>query len=291
MLGERELALLVALAEHKILSTDQIAALFYDSVRRAQQILSELRSDELIETFRWRTRAREPDRHYLTSRGATLTARPLGCRVAALGALPRSPAHARSLMPHRSGVNAFFCGLVAVTLERPGFGLAVWGDEHRVRTPYGEVQPDGFGRLLHPGGVTDFYFEYDLATEHRDALVGKFTNYLRVASHWEHPDDRPFPSVLFVVPGDDRELDLLRFLGRAIQRWNPQRAATAHVPFYCSTVTRVRHKTPLGAVWRPMLQRPATRLRMDELPAVEDRSGYDLDECLGRRWRRSGVHA
>lgn len=288
VLGERELAVLVALAEHKILSTSQIELLFYDSPRRAQQMLFELRSHGLIHTFTWRgAGTREADRHCLSGEGARYGARSLGVRVRDLGDLPKSEAHAKRLMPHRSGVNAFFCGLVVATLGRPGYGLQCWTDEHKLRTPYGEVQPDGFGRLLHPGGANEFYFEYDLSTEHRAALRTKFLNYLRVASHWEDPDGEPFPSVLFVVPGEDRELDLLRTLLKAVGGWDAAQAQTARLPFYCSTVTRVR-SGPLGPVWRDMLQRPAKRLRLDEVAAI-DGSGFDLSECLGRRWRRTGA--
>lgn len=284
--GAREFAVLVALAEHKILATSQIAVLLFRSERSTQRILGVLRSAGSIESFAWRETAREADRHFLTPPGAQLVASHLGCRVAALGAMPRDEDHARALMPHRSGVNAFFCGLVEQTLGRPGYGLETWTDEHKVRTPYGEVQPDGFGRLLHAGGATEFYFEYDRSTENRASLLTKFTSYLRIASTWQSIDDRPFPSVLFVVTKDDRELALLKALLAATGRWNPTRATSGRLPLYCSTVARLKSKGHLGAVWRDMLASSA-RLRLDELATI-DGSAYDLSACLGRRWQKPG---
>jgi hypothetical protein len=263
--------------------TKQTALLFYESERSAQRGLFELRSSGLIHTFAWRAgRARESGRHYMSALGARLVARRLRVDVHSLGKLPQNQRHAEELMPHRSGVNAFFCGIVASTVERPGWGLESWIDERQVRTPFSTVQPDGLGRLRHPAGATEFYFEYDLSTEHRKALVTKFVSYLRVASNWEQPDGHPFPSALFVVPGDHRELDLLQLLFRAIRAWDAAKAGTARLPFYCSTVSRVRGAKHLGPAWRHMLERPAKRLRLDELPTI-DANGYDVADCLGRR--------
>ena len=289
VLGDREFALLLALAEHNVLSTEQIQMLFFNSQRRCQQVLFDLRSRGFINTFCWRSsRAREVDRHYLAPAGAQVLARHLGCGTRDLGDVPADDAAAAKRMAHRSGVNAFFCGIVSQTLTRAVYGLECWTDEHKVTTAFGEVQPDGFGRLLHPGGATEFYFEYDLSTEHRRSLIDKFAKYLRVATHWESIDGRPFPSVLFVVPGDHRELHLLKALLAAVNQWDPSRVRTTHPPLYCSTVTRLRVKGHLGPVWRDMLVRGASRLRLDELPAI-DGSEYDLDDCLGRRWRRPGA--
>ncbi|MGH2373263.1 MAG: recombinase family protein [bacterium] len=82
-----------------------------------------------------------------------------------MGAL--GPRQASKFMLHRTGVNRIFCDLCRLTLMRPGWGVETWRDEHKLRTPYGEVQPDSFGRLLHPGDAAEFYFEYDAGTEHR----------------------------------------------------------------------------------------------------------------------------
>jgi hypothetical protein len=281
-LCERELTVLLALAEHKIFSTDQIQTLFCDSERTTQRVLHQLRREELISSFEWRStsRRRDPDRHFLTPAGLALVALLRGCRVAELGKIPTSRETAASIIRHRSGVNRFFCDLVTLTRERPGYGVETWRDEHKLKTSFGEVQPDSFGRLLYPGGAVEFYFEYDLGTEHRKVLIDKFAHYQRIASTWDALDEKPFPSVLFVCPKDDRELELLRTAMRAVAEWDPEDASTASFPFYCTTVVRLRNHGQLGSIWRDMFGRNE-RLRLDELPSI-DASAYDVRDCLGR---------
>lgn len=285
-LDERELAILRALAEHKVLATDQIELLFFDSDRSAQRVLRELRTNGLVDYFEYRTsaRTRDPNRHYLTFAGAKLVASIQQCRVASLGALV-DPRRAAQFMPHRSGVNRFFCDLVRHALMRSGFGVETWRDEHKLRTPFGEVQPDSFGRLLLPDGAVEFYFEYDNATERRGYLEDKFAGYLRIASRWRSLDGKPFPNVLFVTTKDDREHGLLTALLRATQRWHAQRARSAMFPFYCTTVARLAKRGQLGAVWRDMFVPHQQRLRLDQLPTV-DADPYRLEDCLGRRFSK-----
>ncbi len=282
-LDERERAALLALAEHKIFATDQILVMFCGSDRTAQRVLFDLREAGLIDSFEWRSKGkRDPDRHHLTPKGLKLAATLRGCRVAELGKVPTTEAAAKALMPHRRGVNRFFSDLVALTLERPGYGLETWRDEHKLKTPSGEVQPDSFGRLLHPGGAVEFYFEYDLGTEHRSVLIDKFARYQRIASTWDPLDGKSFPSVLFVCPKDARELELLRCAMRGVAHWDPKNAITARLPFYCTTVVRLRRHGQLGPVWRDMYA-SWDRLCLDKLPLV-DASPYDLADCFGRRF-------
>ncbi len=122
-LDERERAVLLALAEHKIFATDQIEVLFCESDRTAQRVLFDLREAGLIDSFEWRSKGmRGHDRHFLTPKGLKFVATFRHCRVAELGKVPTTEEAAEAIMPHRRGVNRFFSALVALTLERPGFG-------------------------------------------------------------------------------------------------------------------------------------------------------------------------
>ncbi|MCA1831304.1 MAG: replication-relaxation family protein [Actinomycetota bacterium] len=286
-LDVRARAVLLAFAEHKILSTDQIEVLFCGSDRSAQRVLQELRDAGLISSFEWQSssRTRDANRHFLTPAGARLVASWRRCRVAELGAIPVDEDAAKKLMPHRAGVNRFFADLVRETLKHPGYGVEAWRDEHKLRTPFGEIQPDSFGRLLHPGSAVEFYFEYDRDTEHVKPLLDKFASYLRIASTWESLDGKPFPAVLFVVPSDDRERALLKALLKALQQWDPAYARTAILPLYCTTVVRLIKAKQLGPVWRDMFLRRPERLRLDQLPSI-DAEPYHLEDCLGRRWAK-----
>ena len=290
MLGERDLALLAALAEHKILSTYQLYVLFFTSQRRAQDCVQRLRACGLIQTFTWRgatAGARSSDRHFLSERGASVVAASLGCSRKDLGWIPRSEEQAKTRMPHLSGVNAFFCSLVEATLASPGYGLATWRPEHRLATPYGVIQPDGAGRLLHPRGEIEYVFEYDRRTENRAALARKLAAYCRIIAG---SAVGRFPNVVFAVVGEDREAALRSILLEALsEQWV---AAAAHPGFYAASVTRLRRAGPLGVVWTDLLGHPGEpRLRLEDLPSGEA-SDFDLAECLGRRWRtRSGEGA
>ncbi|MGH2723606.1 MAG: replication-relaxation family protein [Actinomycetota bacterium] len=195
--------------------------------------------------------------------------------------VPTTEAEARVGLPHRLGVNDFFCRLVRAC-EPSGYGVQAWEDEHKIRFGGREVQPDGLGRLLHPGGGVEFLLEYDRGTEHFWAVVTKLGNYLAVSS--ARPVDSPerFPNVLFVVPGRGREELLRRAFAVAVERWDPAAARSAWMPFYVTHLRLLREAGHLGPVWLP-LTAPAKRLRITELDGVPE-CFWDLSECLRVRW-------
>lgn len=196
--------------------------------------------------------------------------------------VPTSEAELRPGLPHRLGVNDFFCRLVLACDASSRHGVHAWEDEHKVRGGAGEVQPDGFGRLLHPGGAVEFLLEYDRGTEHFWAVVTKLGNYLAVSS--ARPADSPerFPNILFVVPGRAREELLRRAFAVAVERWDPASARSAWMPFHVTHHGLLRQAGPLGAVWLP-LAAPPKRLRISELEGNPE-CWWDLSECLRVRW-------
>lgn len=167
VLDELDIALLVALAEHKILSTYQLMVLFFDSLRTAQKRIKELKDRGLINTFAWRNRRtqRDSDRHFLSQAGAKLVCEHQGLTRAQLGWIPKNQQDARKRFWHISGANAFFCELIEATLNTTDVGVLAWRPEHQIRTNQAWIQPDGLGRLLHGGGISEFLFEFDRSTE------------------------------------------------------------------------------------------------------------------------------
>ncbi|MGH2673825.1 MAG: replication-relaxation family protein [Actinomycetota bacterium] len=282
-LDERDVAILIALLEHKLLTTDQIHALFFNSVRRAQTKIQELREQDLIHTLKVRAAGRRPDRHHLTNLGVRVAAFHIGRSRSELR-VPTSEAELRRGLPHRLGVNDFFCRLVLACDASSGHGVQAWEDEHRLRRGDREVQPDGFGRLLHPGGAMEFLLEYDRGTEHFWAVVEKLGRYLAVSS--AHPPEEPtsFPNVLFLAPTERREGLLKRALGVAVERWDIRSARSARMPFYVGNRSLLRLERHLGAVWLP-LAGPAGRLSLSEMEGAPD-CWWDLSECLRVRWVR-----
>lgn len=288
---ELDLALLVCLAEHKILSTYQLMVLFFDSLRTAQKRIKDLRGAGLISTFSWRNRRtqRDSDRHFLSAAGAAVACDYLSVTRAQLGWIPKGAEEARTRLWHLSGANAFFCELIEATLHTADVGLLTWRPEHQVRTKAAWIQPDGFGRLAHPGGISEFFFEFDRATENRGPLVAKFTRYLRVGASWP-TGATAFPSVLVLVPDEDREAALRSLLAEAATGAEPEAAAIAR-RFYSCNLDLLKRLGQLEEVWRPILEASSRRVRITAVAPAEGLGqspgqslGGSLGQCLGRRW-------
>lgn len=282
-LDERAYALLVALTEHKVLSTSQIEVLFFGSRRTAQRQLKELRDLGFIASFCASERgARQPDQHFLTDAGARLVAWHLGRRRWDLS-VPAGETEARATRAHDRGVTGFLCDLVAACAEEPGWGVHAFARERAVRAGDRALVPDGTARLLHPGGAVEFYFEYDRGTERFGALREKLLGYLLLASRWPADTEGSFPCVLWVVPYESRERMISNALRSAVQHWDPHTASSARLPFYVThRAALIRAFGHLGEVWRDLLS-PRRRLSFAQLPST-DGSLYNLRECLGRRW-------
>lgn len=282
-LDERDVAILVELARRKVLTTEHIHALFFNSLRRAQTKVKELRESTLITILPAKGRTRRPDRHRLTELGTGVAAFHLGRAPSDL-IVPGSNAKSWRGLIHRLGVNEFFCRLVLACDARPGWGLHAWEDERQIHGGGQRVQCDAFGRVLHPGGAVEFLLEYDRGTEHFWAAVEKLVRYLAVSSAHRPNEPTPFPNVLFLVGGPRREQMLSRALMVAVDRWNPESANSASVPLYVANRALLRTEGQLGPVWRP-LAGAEDRLPLSELPGTPE-SWWDLSECFRVRWLR-----
>lgn len=116
-LVDRDRRILALLAEHKVLATDQIAAIEFLSVRRAQDRLRQLRELGVVFAFResYVSGGTSQTRYALGYLGARLIA----AQRAEKPPVPR--AYAESLerlalwpkLDHQLGVNDFFCALAA----------------------------------------------------------------------------------------------------------------------------------------------------------------------------------
>jgi len=280
------MAILRALLEHKVLTTHQLSALFFRSVRRCQQRLKDLTDLGLLGSFDPRrdfASGRLPDHRFLTELGVAVLAHRDGLPR---GQLPWVPGEAyaenRNLL-HRMGVNAFFCALVESSRATEGHCLHRWAPERKVRTKAGEIQPDGFGRYLHPGGACEFYLEYDRGTEGPAALARKLRSYLRFAAGWG--ESATFPNVLVVVPSSFREGDV----GEGLATAGRKPGAKAELPLFVTSEELLNLRGVLGAVWT-LPDEDRDRLSLTELPTV-DASPYDRTRCLGRSWTDPGARS
>jgi hypothetical protein len=283
-LDERDHAILHGLLEHKILTTHQLRVLFFRSLRRCQHRLKELKDLGIINSFppaQEFGKGRLPDHYFLTSLGRSVMAHLERVPKDDLPWIPDEGYRDNRNLRHRMGVNAFFCSLAEASLRHKGHCLERWRPERKVRTKSGEVQPDGFGRYLHPGGACEFYLEYDRATEGITALAEKLRGYLRLAAGWG--EGVQFPNVLVLVPTAGREAEVARAWTAAAR--GGSKGST--VPAFVTNEDLLAVLGVLGPVWlRSGSQED--RLCLTELPAT-DAGPYDLSRCLGQYWTEGGA--
>jgi hypothetical protein len=263
-LVDRDRRLLALLAEHKVLITNQIAAIEFLSVRRAQDRLRHLRELGVVFAFR---------ESYLRS-GTSQTRYALGylgARLIAAQRAERPPApkayterlERLALWPkldHQLGVNDFFCALAAhrnpARLREAGregevSGLTQWWSERRCTEFFWKYQgggretrlrPDDHGCWEEHGRTVRFFLEHDTGTESLAKVTGKIDDYAADA----------FGVLLFSVHSTRREIALRTALRRALAGHDPG--------FVIATAARDHGHGPAGPIWglwTPQRQRAA----------------------------------
>jgi hypothetical protein len=284
LLDERDHATLLSLLEHKVLTTDQIKSLFFRSIRRCQHRLRELKDLGLIAAFTPRrgfAEGRPPACWFLIKTGLSEIADVRGVRPSDLAWVPDESYRGSRNLAHRLGVNAFFCALVEASRAHEDHCLATWRPERWIRTTTVEVEPDGFGRYLHPAGACEFYLEYDRGTEAVGALSRKLEGYLRLAAGWtEEREPAGFPNLLIVVPERTREGEVGAALRHAVGRLHVPEALAASFPLYAAGEDALIRYGVLAPAWSHLLT-GTERLSFVELP-TRPRDPYRAKRCLGR---------
>ena len=235
-LTKRDRQLCRLLAEHRVLTTAQVADVGFDGERRARLRLAELYSFDVLDRFRPRAWGRPAPYHWvLGPLGAALVAAEAGVEASALSRrhLVADLASSQRL-GHLVGVNGFFCGLLRSARTRTGCRLEQWWGERRCAREWGEVvRPDGYGVWSEAGAVLPFLLEYDNGTERTERLRAKLDGYANLAVAAGHPN-----WVLFSFPGLRRELDARR--------------ALAHPTVPVATASRSTTAAPDGQIWLPV---------------------------------------
>jgi hypothetical protein len=289
-LDARERAVLIAIYEHKVLLTEHLKAMFFGSVRRAQDRLRHLARRGLIDTWfppQPRGMGKASGHHTLTESGAQVVASLLGIARSELRYVVRDEEDREqdSYLAHRIGVNEFFCGLIEAGRQNAGHGLARWVPERTVRTGDGWIRPDGYGVLLHPAGALDFYLEYDRGTETTRQLANKLAGYIGIARDWTEQGAEHFPCVLIVVPSQRRERVVVAAFADALARFK-RKDKLADLPFFVANAETLSQRGVLGRVWGPLPELDR-RLTIRELPTKEG-VDHDLSDCIGRCFTEDG---
>ena len=259
----RDHALLAWLAEHYVLSTDQIAAALFPSRRAARLRLAALHSLEVVSRF---VDVTTGNRQYLYTLG------PLGTVVYPTQFNDPSRADARTprssidrteriigsrKLTHLLGTNQLFIDLAAYARTDDNAHLARWWSEQHATSAYAAasfisgkgtgVRPDGHGVWVAGGREVGFFLEHDNGTEPLRVVFEKLRGYEHLAASGpRHP-------VLLRVPGRRREQHLLD--------------ALHGVPTAMPVATGIHGEHPAGPAWTLASDQGGLRRWLHELPS------------------------
>lgn len=255
-LTERDRYIIRIVAEHRVLTTDQLAALAFDSIITARHRLGALAGLGALRRFRPHRASGSAPWHYLLG--------PLGAEL--LGAedrddkrwLPqvragRQVALQRSQrLSHMTGANWFFVAL-ADHARRGGGDLRTWLTEGHTAEFFYKYpislsalaslpQPDGIGVWAELGREIAFMLEYDTGTEHLTQVAGKLNHYAALAEVLTRYQ-QPIAPLLFCFLTTRREQTARRALAASADSLSLHIATAAIDP----QVT-----CPAGQVWMPL---------------------------------------
>ncbi|MGC9668471.1 replication-relaxation family protein [Planosporangium sp. 12N6] len=253
-LTARDHKLLRWLAEHYVLSTDQIAAALFPSRRAARLRLAVLHSLEAVSRF---VDVTTGDRQYLYTLG------PLGVVVYPTAfndpnrpdvRAPRSSVERTERiigsrkLAHLRGTNQLFVDLIAYARTDGNAALARWWSEQHATAVFARsgIQPDGHGVWIAGGREVGFFLEHDNGTEPLGVVLRKLRGYEQLAAYG------PRYPVLLRVPGRRRERHLLD--------------ALAGVPTAMPVATGIHAEHAAGPAWT-LASHPGLRRWLHELPS------------------------
>lgn len=278
-LTPRDRTVLELVAEHHVLTTEQLHALLFPSISRAQHRLLALTDAGVL----WRTQpyraegGSKPFHYLLGYRGAELLAAQRGATA------PRPATHADRLrrilesprLPHLLGVNQFFAELADYCRRsglgapfspydgRPkGEGLHTWRSEQWITEFYErQIRPDGYGCWHQGGRWLGFFLEHDTGTEPVRRVADKLDRYTGADQpHSNNYTPAQLAGMVLIWTTSTRREHNLR---KALQAKHPV------VPVATAARDHGDPDGPAGEVWSMVTAVPelATRVRLDELPA------------------------
>ena len=282
-LAERDRYIIRIVAEHRVLTTDQLAVIAFDNIITARHRLGALAGLGALKRFRPHRPSGSAPWHYLLG--------PLGAVL--LGAddrddrkwLPqvragRQVALQRSQrLAHMIGTNWFFVALAAHARQGAG-ELWTWlTGSHTTEFFYQYLislsalaslpQPDGLGVWAEVGREIAFMLEYDTGSEHLAQLAGKLDSYARLADVLSRYHQQ-VPLLLFCFLTSRREQTARRALAASADSLGLRIATAAIDP---------RVTCPAGQVWLPLhgSSRQARLIDLDGNPFEGAPSAYAAD--------------
>jgi predicted transcriptional regulator len=259
-LTERDHLLLFWLADHGLLTSDQIANALYPSLDYAQRRLRRLTALGVIGRFR----PQKPDGgsypyHYVLDQlGVDVVAAQRGEEPPRRTQARDRRRHltSRANLPHLLGVNQFFTDLSGYARTHPEaeahlerwwpasrcqqMGALAHSEQFSPET-WGyipSIRPDGHGIWAENGQRVFFFLEYDTGTESLPRLVDKLTGYRALERKLRHTNGWP---VLFWLHSSARERNLHHLL--------TQIKPAVPVATGARDFAHLTGRTPAEAVW------------------------------------------
>ncbi|MFF4772527.1 replication-relaxation family protein [Microtetraspora fusca] len=257
-LTHRDRRILRAVWDHRVLTSQQITKLFFDTDTATRKRLLTLHHMGLLERFRPNRpigMGAAPYHYVLGAAGAAVLAAEDGVDFPAFG-YRRDRALGIALnqrLAHTVGVNDFYADLSWHARRHEDSCLVTWWPEHRCGAMWGETaRPDGYGRWAENGHSLDFFLEFDTGTEPLDRVAAKLSGYRALAR-----GSTITTPVLFSVHSNRREVNLRkRLLGHHAAELVPIATASRALLF--------SDDGPAGALWLP-IEAGGPRLRLAEL--------------------------
>jgi hypothetical protein len=260
-LTPRDVELLRLVAEHRVLTSTQLATALIPNDRTCRLRIRVLRDLGLVETFRPPQVAGSAPLHCVATGKALRMLADAGhaervpaARGAARPGSAAASAALRADLSHLAGTNEVFCRLRAAARASGGrAALEEWRSEWSASRAFGcRIRPDGFARWRDGTDWCEFFLEYDTGTEALHRLAAKLRGYsdLAAATAVSVP-------VLFWLPGPEREQNLHRELS----------ADRSGVPV-ATAYGDPRVGAPHQAVWQPVWQPGVQRLTLVGLGAA-----------------------
>jgi hypothetical protein len=246
-LTPRDRQLCRLLAEHRVLTSHQLADIAFNHLDTAEDRLRTLTTLGVLDRFRPRRDTGSAPYHYvLGPLGAAVLAAEQGISVAELGyrrAATLAVTHHRRL-PELVRANGFFAALAGYARRHPDAELVLWWSPRRCQATWGAlVQPQGFGRWRQRGAVLDFFLECDRTADAPSRVTAAVAGYDELAR--ANPQLATVTLLWMTTP--EREAEARRTL-------HPSGCLVA-------TATLAGGRNPAEAIWLPLgTTRPRQRL-------------------------------
>lgn len=234
-LTERDRTILDMLADHRVLTSDQLTDAFFDSATTARHRLTKLHQLRVVQRFAPFVSKGSAPYHYVLDRlGAEVVAAERGVEAKKLWKQDRSLVLARTATLRRIvGINGVFTALMHEARHSDARELSLWWSAARCAEWCGDlVKPDGYGIWSVHGVARDFFVEWDRG-EPPEAWVERLGGHADLADALER-----HVWVLVVASSLRREAELRRHLAR--------------IGVCATTTTSTSARRPTESVWLPL---------------------------------------